>query len=128
MPGRNRSMLRSDRIRYQHMLDSAREALSFVKGRTREDLDANRMLVLSLVKSLEIIGEAASRISPEGRSLCPTLPWQNITGMRNRLIHAYFDVDLEVVWRTVNDDLPPLIMLLEKSLSGEEELTDTDIR
>jgi uncharacterized protein with HEPN domain len=98
------------------MLDAVNEALSFIQGKIRPDLDQERMLVLSLIRELEIIGEAASKISPETRSQTSTVPWQDITGMRNRLIHAYFDVDLDSVWSTVTKDLPVLKAELEKIL------------
>jgi uncharacterized protein with HEPN domain len=98
------------------MFDAANEALSFIRGKSRADLDSNRMLVLSLIRELEIIGEAASRISRETRSQTSAIPWQDITGMRNRLIHAYFDVDLGTVWSTVTKDLPVLKSELEKVL------------
>ena len=103
-------------MRLQHMLEAANEALSFIQGKTRPDLDNDRMLVLSLVKELEIIGEAAGKASPEVRSQNSAIPWQDISGMRNRLIHAYFDVNLDVVWKTVTRDLPSLKAELEKIL------------
>ena len=109
-------MRKDDRVRLQHMLDAANEALAFIHGRIRADLGKDRMLVLSLVKELEIIGEAASKISPETRGQNSAVPWQDISGMRNRLIHAYFDVDLDVVWGTVTKDLPLLKAELEKIL------------
>jgi uncharacterized protein with HEPN domain len=109
-------MRNDDRIRLQHMLDAANEALSFIQSKTRFDLDIDRMLVLSLVKELEIIGEAGSKVSPETRAQNTGVPWQDISGMRNRLIHAYFDVDLDVVWSTVTKDLPLLKAELEKIL------------
>lgn len=89
-------MHKDDVIRLRHMLDSAREALSFVMGKSRDELDANRMLALSLVKSVEIIDEAASRVSSDGRAQCDEIPWPNIIAMRNRLIHAYFDINLDI--------------------------------
>jgi uncharacterized protein with HEPN domain len=98
------------------MLDATTEALEFVRGKRRADLDTNRMLVLSLVKELEIIGEAAGKVSSDIRSQYGAIPWQDISGMRNRLIHAYFDVDLDVVWTTVTKDLPVLKTELEKIL------------
>jgi len=103
-----------DRIRLQHMLDATKEALEFVQGMRRADLDRNRMLVLSLVKELEIIGEAAGKVSAELRSQHSAIPWLDISGMRNRLIHAYFEIDLDVVWTTVSKDLPLLKTELEK--------------
>jgi uncharacterized protein with HEPN domain len=109
-------MRKDDRVRLQHMLDTANEALTFVQGKARADLDNDRMLVLSLVRELEIIGEAASNVSRETRSLSSGIPWQDIAGMRNRLIHAYFDVDLDIVWSTVTKDLPVLKAELEKIL------------
>ncbi len=86
------------------------------KVKTRADLDKDRMLVLSLVKELEIIGEAAGKESPEIRSQNSAVPWQDISGTRNRLIHAYFDIDLDVVWSTVTKNLPVLKAELEKIL------------
>jgi uncharacterized protein with HEPN domain len=107
-------MRQTDEIRLRHMLDAAQEALAFANGRSRTDLDSDRMLVLALVKSIEIIGEAATKVSSEARSAIASLPWPNIIGMRNRLIHAYFDIDLDRVWDTIVDDLPPLIAELKR--------------
>jgi uncharacterized protein with HEPN domain len=110
-------MRADDSIRLRHMLDAARDALSFVVGREREDLDRDRMLALALVRSIEIIGEAGARVSAEGRTEVPGIPWAEIIAMRNRLIHAYFDVDLDIVWETVKNDLPPLVATLERILA-----------
>jgi uncharacterized protein with HEPN domain len=71
-------------------------------------------LVLSIVKSIEILGEAASKVTQQTREMYSEIPWANIIGMRNRLIHVYFGIDLDRVWDTVTDDLPPLIASLEK--------------
>ncbi len=113
-------LLKDDLIRMRHMLDAAREAMAFVQGRTRSELNRDRMLVLSLVKSIEIIGEAASRVSADIRAEYPEIPWSSTVAMRNRLIHAYFDIDLDRLWDTVTDDLPPLIAMLEKIVPPEE--------
>ena len=110
-------MNESDIIRLRHMLDAAREALSFVAGRNSEDLGRDRMLVLALVKEIEIIGEAASRISDESRKALPRIPWPKIIAMRNRLIHAYADVDLSIVWDTLTGALPDLLRELETALA-----------
>jgi|HubBroStandDraft_2_1064218.scaffolds.fasta_scaffold1509788_2 uncharacterized protein with HEPN domain len=110
-------MNESDVIRLRHMLDAAREALSFVAGRNSEDLGRDRMLVLALVKEIEIIGEAASRISDESRKALPRIPWPKIIAMRNRLIHAYADVDLSIVWDTLTGALPELLRELETALA-----------
>lgn len=114
-------MLKDDLVRLRHMLDAAKEALSFTTGKSRSDLNTNRMLVLSLVKDIEIIGEAASKISVEVKTKNPDIPWIDIVDMRNHLIHAYFDVDLDIVWDTITQDLPPLITTLEKIVSRETE-------
>jgi uncharacterized protein with HEPN domain len=110
-------LLKEDNVRLQHMNDAAREAVSFLEGRSRNDLDNDRMLVLSLVKLIEIIGEAASRVTDITRQQYANIPWVNIIAMRNRLIHAYYDVDLNILWGTVTEDLPPLISALEEILS-----------
>jgi len=119
-------MHEDDRVRLQHMLDAAREALSFVAGRERRDLDADRMLVLALVKSIEIIGEAGTRVSEEGRDATPAVPWPEIIAMRNRLVHAYFDVNLDVVWATVREDLPALVAALQDALNDVGHQRDRD--
>lgn len=112
-------MRKDDLIRVRHMWDAANEAVSFARDKTRKNLESDRMLVLALVKSIEIIGEAASRITKESRELYPQVPWANIVAMRNRLIHVYFDIDLDRVWDTITDDLPALINLLEKLFHSE---------
>jgi len=113
-------MRTEDKIRLRHMLDAAREALLFAQGRTRQDLDHNRMLVLSLVKAIEIIGEAACQISDLARCEIPSIPWADIVGMRHRLVHAYFDINLDVLWETLISDLPPLIETLESFMHSHE--------
>jgi uncharacterized protein with HEPN domain len=113
-------MRKDDLIRLFHMLDAAREALSFIEGKSRIDLNTNRMLVLSLVKDIEIIGEAAVKISQETVKQLPQIPWAKIIGMRNRLIHAYFEVDLDVLWKTAIEDVPSVIEELEKVIPSEE--------
>lgn len=104
----------SDAVRLRHILDAAREAVAFAKGRSRPDLDADHMLTLALVRLLEIVGEAARGISTGFSEAHPDVPWRKMAGMRDRLIHGYFDVNLDVVWKTVGEDLPPLLAQLEK--------------
>lgn len=107
-------MQKDDAVRLRHMLDAAREAASFAKNKTRRSLDTDRKLVLALIKSIEIIGEAAAKVTQKCRKSLPQIPWPNIIGMRNRLIHAYFDINLDILWKTVTEDLPALIAELEK--------------
>lgn len=113
-------MRKDDFIRLQHMLDAGREALSFIANRVRNDLDNDRMLVLSIVKDVEIIGEAANKVSTEVRGKYANIPWEDIVGMRHHLIHGYFEVDLDIVWNTVTKDIPPLIVELERIVSSEK--------
>lgn len=102
-------MQADDAVRLRHIVDAAQEAIVFARDRTRADLDADRMLVLSLVKEIEIIGEAAYRLSQATRDRLPDMPWDDIIGMRHRLIHAYFDINLDILWQTIRHDLPPLL-------------------
>ncbi len=113
-------MPKDDIVRLHHMLDASREAIGFSQGRTRDDLNDNRMLVLSLVKDIEIIGEAAYQLSDSTRRKLKTIPWDDIIGMRHRLVHAYFDIDLDILWQTIQVDLPPLIEQLEMILGCME--------
>lgn len=106
-------MTPEDLIRIRHMLDAVKEALAFSKDMSRDDFDNNRMLTLAIIKELEIIGEAASKISPEFKATQSHVPWLDIVGMRNRLTHGYFDIDLDLVWITVQEDLPLLLDQLE---------------
>ena len=113
-------MRKDDFVRIRHMLDAAKEAISFTKNKKRKDLDSDRILTLSLIKSIEIIGEAAVKVTQETINKYSEIPWANIVAMRNRLIHAYFDVDLDRVWDTITADLPPLINTLEKIVSSQK--------
>jgi len=108
-----------DRTRLRHMRDAAIEAMSFVENCTRKDLDRDRMLILALVKDIEIIGEAARRVSADCQVRSPQVPWAQMVGMRNRLTHAYFEIDLDIVWQVVTNDLPPLVTELEKIIALE---------
>ena len=112
-------MLKNDLIRLRHILDAAQEAIAFSRGRSREDLDSNRMLNLSLVRLLEIIGEAARGVSQASRANHQEIAWKKMTGMRDRLTHGYYDVNLDVVWQTVTEDLPPLVAQLNKIIAPE---------
>ena len=99
------------------MLDHAREAANMARGKTRADLDRNRQPNLALVRLLEIIGEAATRMPEEERARYPEIPWPGMVSLRNRLIHGYDEVDFDILWQIVTQDLPPLINILEKIIS-----------
>ena len=108
-----------DEIRLKHMLDAAKAASEFAAGRKREDLANDRQFVFALVRAVEVIGEAASNVSDEFRARYAQLPWRDIVGMRNRLIHAYFDINLDILWSTVQQDIPSLITAIQAILDAD---------
>jgi uncharacterized protein with HEPN domain len=110
---------RDDSLRLLDMLSAAREARLFVAGKSEADVRKDRVLTLALLKCVELIGEAAARIGEDTRTKYPYVPWADIVGMRNRLVHAYFDVDLSLLWATVADDLPALIASLEAVVASK---------
>jgi uncharacterized protein with HEPN domain len=112
---------RSNDIRLRHMMDHAREALALTQGKTRADLDSDRLLELALIRLLEVVGEAASRVPDEECALYPEIPWPQIIGLRNRLIHGYDAVDLDILWQIIQVDLPPLVSVLETILAQGAE-------
>ena len=112
--------MQHDLIRLRHMLAAAKEALEFAAGKTRMDLEKDRLHMLAIIKSIEIIGEAASKVTETFKTEKSNIPWNDIINMRNRLIHAYFDVNLDIVWQTVKTDLPDLIKALEEIIPPEE--------
>ena len=98
------------------MLESAIRALEFLGGNSRDELERDQLRLFALMHVLTIVGEAAARVSGETRAKTPQIPWQQIVGMRNRLVHAYLDVDIDIVWDTTRVKLPPLIEQLRSIL------------
>ena len=115
----NLSINPEDRVRLRHMLDASLEIQQYVQSASRGDLDCNPMLVHSLVHLFEIIGEAANQVSDELREKTANIPWFVIIGMRNRLIHAYFDINLDMVWSTSAEDIPLLVTELKKLIDSD---------
>ena len=105
----------TDRVR--HIRDAASAALNFAQGKARSDLDSDAMLTFALTRAVEIIGEAAAHLSQSIRDAHPEVPWGQIIGMRNRLVHGYYDVDLDVLWATVTTDLTLLISVADTMLT-----------
>jgi uncharacterized protein with HEPN domain len=105
---------RDDGTSLRQMLDHARELSALARGRSARDLERDRMFELAVTRLLEVIGEAARRISEPTRVAHPEIPWADIWGMRNALIHVYDEVDHARVWRTIEADLPVLIRQLER--------------
>ncbi|MFQ5512734.1 MAG: DUF86 domain-containing protein [Candidatus Krumholzibacteriia bacterium] len=111
---------RDDENRLRHMLDYSREAVALIVGKTRADLERERLLQLGIVRLVEIIGEAAARVSKPTQDAYPGVPWTQIVSTRNRLIHGYDFVDYDILWHTVQEDLPALIRELEDVLSSDD--------
>lgn len=109
-----------DRLRVRHILDAARKAHKYARDKTRADLDRDEVLALALVRLIETAGEAAGGLSSEFRHTYPGIPWRQLIGMRNRLIHAYFDIDLAIVLEIVKEDFPPLIAQLEPIAAADD--------
>ena len=104
-------------VRLRHMLAYATEAVTLMRDRRRADLDIDCALGLAVLRCVEIVGEAASRVPVSERAQYSCIPWVQIVGLRNRLIHGYDNVDFDILWEIVTQDLPPLIAELEKIFS-----------
>ena len=114
-------MNKQDEIRLRHMLDAAQEVEEFIRGKDRQALNHDQRLVRALTMSIAIIGEAASRISRDFQDNNSQIPWPAIISMRNLLVHAYFDINLDIVWDTAVHGIPPLIEALTDLLTSEGE-------
>ena len=101
-----------DRVRLAHLHDAASKAVAYSHGKARSDLDDDELLRLALTKLVEIVGEAAKQVSAETRAAHPAVPWTAASRMRDRLVHHYFDINLNVLWQTVTEDLPQLLAAL----------------
>lgn len=112
-------MRAEDRVRLRHMIEAGEAIADFVAGRARIDLDKDLMLMFAVVRAVEIIGEAASRVSDETRAAHADIPWKAIVAMRNRLAHAYFDVDADIVWVAATQEIPALLRRLKTCADAE---------
>lgn len=101
------------------MLQSARIVMNYIEGRSRDDLANDLQFQDAMIRRLSIIGEASRRISPATRQSLTTIPWVAINGMRNRLVHEYDEIDLDIVWDTAMNSLPILIVELEKVVPSD---------
>jgi uncharacterized protein with HEPN domain len=101
-----------DRVRLRHVHEAATKAIGYSDGKQRSDLDHDELLRLALTKLVEIVGEAARSVSPEGRAAMPAVPWRAAARMRDRLVHHYFDINLDILWQTITEDLPQLLATL----------------
>jgi uncharacterized protein with HEPN domain len=104
-----------DRALLVDMLEFAREVVAFSKGRSRADLDSDKLLLRSLERAL--VGECARRMSTRTRRTYASIPWQDIVGMRNIIAHEYGHIDLDEIWKTAQRDAPRLVMDLEMAVA-----------
>ncbi len=108
-------------IRLRHMRDFTAEAIAIANGKERDDLATDRLLELALIRLMEVIGEAAGRISSDTRAQLPDIPWSDVVAMRNRLIHGYDSVDHDILWDTITYDLPPLLRAVDQLIQQLSE-------
>lgn len=118
MPRDPADILREDRIRLTHMLDSAKRALRISSGLDAASLAADEVRMLAVVKSIEVIGEASTKIGEATQRRLPAVDWQGVRHMRNRLIHGYDTIDPDRVWDALSIDVPPLVGEIERALAN----------
>jgi uncharacterized protein with HEPN domain len=112
-------MKHDDRVRLRHIIDALHAAIRFTEGRSREDLDKDQMLAFALLHAIQIVGEAASKVSADFRNRHPQIPWEVITSMRHRLVHAYFDINHDILWTTATESLPELLIQVDALLVSD---------
>ncbi len=108
-----------DMVRVRHILDHTREIVEFMRDKKRADLETDRILSLALIRLLEIAGEAASRVSGKFREQHGEIPWSHIVSLRNRLIHGYDSIDMDILWSILQNDIPTLVSYFEKIVPTE---------
>jgi len=113
-------MTRTLRDYLEDMWNAAKEVLEFTKGMSFEEFRRDRKTVNAVIRSLEVLGEAAKKIPENVRAKYPDVPWREIAGMRDKLIHEYHGVDLQIVWKTVQNEIPPLLPILERMATEGE--------
>jgi uncharacterized protein with HEPN domain len=111
---------RDDLVRLHHMRDHADEAIRMAEGRAYDGFLSDRMMQLALLHLVEIVGEAASRVAPDTVRSCSAIPWSQITGMRHRIVHGYDKIEFPLLWKTIQEDLPPLVTALDEAIARME--------
>src|SRR2546430_1775366 len=104
-----------DQTRLSHLVEAAEKAVAYASGRSRGDLDSDELLRLALTKLVEIVGEAAKQVGDQTRQRHPQVPWAAAARMRDRLVHHYFDINLDILWATVREDLPALLKVIREA-------------
>jgi len=105
----------------QDMLDNAKRAIQFTKGMSFESFSRDDKTVYAVIRAVEVIGEAARNVPEKVRSKYSEIPWRDIAGMRDKLIHQYFGINMQVVWQTIHEDLPMLIDTLQEIIKQEND-------
>lgn len=113
-------MSKDDLAYVGYMLDTAERAVGKLTGKSRVEFDADENLRLALTHLLQMVGEAARRVSPKFRQKHPSMPWAAIIGMRHKVVHDYLNVDYDIVWDTVAHELPPLIENLKQIVRSQD--------
>ena len=101
-------MVKDDLAYIEHILDCIRKIKEFTGGLSLKDFSINELVQDAVIRNIEIIGEASKKISSDTKQIYYEIPWKEIAGMRDKLIHDYLGVDVEVVWRTITEDIPTL--------------------
>jgi uncharacterized protein with HEPN domain len=114
-------MPKDDLVYLGHMLDMARKAIEKTRGIRRSDYDQDENLRLALAHLIQVIGEAARRVSPEAQQAHSEIPWSDIIGMRHKVVHDYLEVDDDIVWDVVTTDLPPVMAALQQIVPPEDK-------
>jgi len=112
-------MFKDDWIYVSHMLDMSRKEVDTVTGKTRDGYNDDEILRMALTHFIQVIGEAAKKVSAEFQATHPQIPWREIVGTRHRIVHGYLNIDEDLVWEIVTHDLPALIRGLEKIIPSE---------
>ncbi len=112
--------MKDNTVFLKHILDAIKLLREYLKDKSYEDFKNNRMLQDAVIREIEIIGEATKNLSEEFRNKYPDIPWRQIAGMRDKLIHGYFGVDLDAVWDTATKDIPQLKIKIQEIIKREE--------
>ncbi len=113
-------MVKDDPTRIKHIFDACKEIIKFTNGTSKSQFENDKILAYAVVHLIEIIGEAASSVTSELKQKYSKIPWKHIIGMRNRLIHGYFDIDLDIVWQTIKEDIPNLLREIENIIKQDK--------
>jgi len=112
-------MKRSQQLYFGDIIEAISKILTYTTGKGFKSFSSDGMTIDAVVRNFEILGEAAKHISPALKDKYPDIPWQEMTAMRNKVIHEYFGVDVEIIWETVNNILPELLKVLKKTCKQE---------